>query len=91
MYKFEDKKHIKLGPIIIHLLESDILFAEIKADVVNVDVPLLLELDSFTQFKALFDFGWNTVTSKYDEWTFPLVWKLGHLFITWTPAILNIE
>lgn len=90
-YRFRDEKCSGLGVLKICLLVSDSSFAEIPAKVVNVDVPFLHGLDALTQFKALLDFGQDTVTSNCDGWTLPLVQKLGHVYIDWTPTMLYIE
>lgn len=90
-YKFGNIRYRGLGDIVIRLPVSNDHFAEVKAEVVDVDVPFLLGLDALTQFEVILNFGENTVVSKCDGWSLPLKRKLGHVYIEWVPSILYTE
>lgn len=91
VFKFGDARHCSLGTMPIQIPVSDYGFIEIDAHIVDVDVPLLLGLDTMTKLEMILDFAKDTVTSKLDSWKIPLIRKLGHAYITWSPSVMYTD
>lgn len=58
-----------------------------EAEVVDVNTPLLLNLETLTQVRALLDFGDDRLVGKYDGWVVPLVRMRGHVNVEWPVSV----
>lgn len=72
-FKFGAHKHAGVGTIDVSIPSSPSFFISFDADVVDVDVPLLLGLDVLTSYRMVLNFTHDEVTSKKDNWSLPLV------------------
>lgn len=88
MYRLGNDLHGCIGRLAVRIPFSEKHKIDIEADVVNVDVPLLLGLDELTRMKALLDTGNGTLESKTVNWEAPLIRKHGHLYIEWPKHML---
>lgn len=52
----------------------------LNVDVVPVDVPLLIGLNTLDKFKLVVNTVDNTLDSRLAGWSIPLERKIGHLF-----------
>lgn len=71
------------------LLENN--FMLIATDVAEIDVPLLLILDIFSERWGLLIFKNDVIESKADGWTVSPIRRNGHLYILWELSILHTE
>lgn len=90
-YKFGDKVHHGLGTLKLEIPVKEDFVVRISADVVNVDVPLLIGLDTLTKLKAILDLDQDTLSSKVGSWKLPLRRKLGHVYLEWPISIFYTE
>lgn len=65
-FKFGDSTHKEIGNIPVSIPVYNRFFLSFTADVVDVDVPLLLGLDLLTQARLILDFDEDAVHSKAD-------------------------
>lgn len=91
LYKFGNASHDGVSIMTIRFLVSARNLAEIEAEIVDVNIPFLLELDVLRKFKTILDFVGNDTKSKCDEWMLPITQKMGHLYFEWTPSIFYTE
>lgn len=87
-YKFGDNQTYAVGTIINKLSVPTFLVLEIKADVVNVDVPFLKGLGVLSELRAILDAGREEVRLLQSRWEFPRVRKLGPLYVECSSSIL---
>lgn len=87
VYTFGSHRHKGVGRINIRIPISTSFFLSFTADVVDVDVPLLLGLDVLTASQLILDFAEDEVCSKADGWKFPLTRKNGHVYLEWTVGV----
>ena len=73
-------------PIRVPITESH--FIELLVDVVDVQIPFLLGLDTMKQFKLVLDTDNLRLSSKSEGWDVPLTSKRGHLYYEWKLEIL---
>lgn len=66
LFTFGNKKHKGLGHITIRMPVSNGFFLSFTADVVDLDVPLLLGLDLLTQASLILYFAHDAMRSKTD-------------------------
>lgn len=81
--RFGYKRHDNVSAIRIRMPITETKVIDIDADVVEVDMPILLGLDNLTKLKALLDIGNDTITSKNMKWEVPLTRKRGQLYVEW--------
>lgn len=67
--------------IIVRVPVNDISFLTLHASVVNIGVPLLLELDVLKKAKLILDFSVDELRSRCDNWSKPLILRLGHVHV----------
>ena len=63
-------------------------FVSIIANVVDIDVPLLLGLDILESYKLVIDVAGRLLISNDHGWELDLIRKLGHLYCVWTTDVL---
>lgn len=90
-YKFGDKTYDGLGTVVIRIPITETYFISIRAQVVEVNVPLLLGLDVLSRLKVILNFEAFTMSSTQDKWSIPLTRKLGHAYIVWHESVLYTE
>lgn len=90
-YKFGDQTYDSLGKLVIRMPVTDTYFVCIKAQIVHVDVPLLLGLDVLRRLKVILDFDKFTMTSTKGHWSVQLKRKLRHAYVEWADNILYTE
>lgn len=87
-YRFGDERHVGLGTINIDIPVSGSHYVKVVAEIVDVDVPFLLGLDVLTHIRAILDFNEDRLSGKFDDWSVPLVRKMGHLYVEWPVRVL---
>lgn len=90
-FKFGDRTHLGQGIIQIRLPIQQHHFTTVVANIVNLDIPLLLGLDVLTQLRATIDFAEDVLSSKEGSWSLQLQRKLGHLYIVWDHEVCFTE
>lgn len=88
MFKFGNKKHSSLGAITIRMPVGELQFADIEAEVVPVDITILLWLNIIAKFEMILGFDKDFIHTTCDGWLVPMVRKLGHAYIAWALSIL---
>lgn len=73
----------------IPILESYV--ADIEAQVVDVDVPLLIGLEVLSRLKVVLDLNDFTIVSKTECWSVPLVKRNGHAYAEWQDKLQYTE
>ena len=90
-FSFGTHRHIGLGKLDIRVPISEDYFLPLKIEVVNIDIPFLLGLDSMTKYGMVLDIHARTLSSKLDGWEVPLIRKRGHFYYEWDFRILFTE
>lgn len=72
---FGSHQHKEIGRVNIRIAVSESLFFTFEADVVDVDVPLLLGIDVIKSSRLVLDFSKKEVRSEADGWNLPLIRK----------------
>lgn len=67
------------------------MLVDVKAQIVDVDVPLIIGLDVLFRLKAVLDFSDYKISSVSGKWKITLSNKLGHAYIEWNDIILHTE
>lgn len=88
---FGDSSYDGLGRIVIRIPIINDYFVDIMAQIVNVDVPLLLGLDVLERLKIVLYFNDYSMSSIAEDWTVPLIMKNGHAYVVWCSKILYSE
>ena len=87
-FSFATHEHSSMGTILIRVPITESHFIELPVDVVNVQIPFLLGLDTMKRFKLVLDTDNQRLSSKSEGWDVPLMSKRGHLYYEWKPEIL---
>ena len=90
-FSFGTYRHIGLGKLDIRVPISEDYFLPLKIDIVNIDIPFLLGLDSMTRYGMVLDIHAQTLSSWLDGWEVPLIGKRGHVYYEWDFRILFTE
>lgn len=80
IFKFRSERNEGLGTLDVRIFIDDNHSIETRVNVVNVDIPLLLGLDSL----HIFDVGIDVALFFFipgSGWELPLIHRLGHLYI----------
>lgn len=59
-----------------------------EVEILEDDVPFLLGFEVLKHMRVILEFEKEWLSIKYDDWTIPLVRKLGHLYAKWSVQIL---
>lgn len=59
-------------------------FIAFKAHVVRADIPMLVGLDLLRKHELTLDFSSCTITQQRHNWSLPMTFKAGHVFLEWT-------
>lgn len=90
-YKFGDRLHQGIRALQVDIpVEEDYVIC-IAADVIDLDVPLLIDLDTLTHLKAIINFSADTMTTTSGIWHLPLRRKLGLVYIEWPITVYYTE
>jgi hypothetical protein len=81
-YRFGADKQESLGSIPI-VFPSSKGNHELDIDVVSTDIPFLVGLDTLDSLGITADTVMNVLKCPGDEWSLPLVRKLGHVYLEW--------
>lgn len=66
-FRFENPRYRGLGTLGIRMPVSHSQFLRFKAEVLGVNVPSLLGLETLTHVKVTIDFGSDRLVGKYDS------------------------
>lgn len=81
VYNFGSHHHKGVGRINIRFPISDSFFLSFSADVLDVEVPLLLGIDVMSASRLILEFGVDEMRSKNDGCVLPLERKNGHVYL----------
>lgn len=87
-FRFGKDIQDSVGSLQIRVPIKDDFFMVFTANVVNIDVPLLLGLDVMSEHKLVADTVDLVLFSKSCGWQLPLTRQLGHVYLTWESQIL---
>lgn len=90
-FKFGNNTHRGHGSLTVRLPVNSDHYIDVRAHIVNVDIPLLIGLDVLTSLRATIDFADDIVSAKDDSWSIKLRRKLGHLYIVWDDEICFMD
>lgn len=82
-FRFGSVDHKGLGVMEIRLPLGDDHFISVAANIVPLDVPLLLGLDVMQELKLVIDFSKNTIYNPENDKEIPLVVKRRHVYLEW--------
>lgn len=88
---FGTHRHAGLGTIEIPVPISNDYYIPVMTEVVNIDIPFLLGLDTMTKNGMVLDTKRQTLSSNSDGWKVSLVRKRGHLYYDWEIRVLFTE
>lgn len=80
-FNFGNSIHGGLGLLDMRLLIESGHYVQIRAHVVDVDVPLLIEFEVLTELRSVVDFADDVLAAKDGSWCIILRRKLGHLYV----------
>ena len=87
-FKFGDCAQNSKGTLEFRIPVGQNYFVSIIANVVDIDVPLLLGLDILKSYKLLIEVAGRLLISKDHGWELDLIRKLGHPYCVWTTDVL---
>lgn len=90
-FKFGNKTYRGHGTINNRLPISEEHYVDIRAHIVDVDIPLLIGLDVLTHIRATIDFADDVLSSQDGQWSLNLRRKMGHLYVTWDDEVCFSE
>lgn len=72
---------------------TNVSFIEIRTDVFNDDIPVVICLEVLSRHRLILDFANKVIGQKRKSWKIPVVFKHCQIFLTWTAldVFLNQE
>nr|AHF58602.1 polyprotein [Chondrus crispus] len=83
VFRFGGNRARSMGTIVIRIPIPGNLYVELKVDVVEHDIPLLIGLDALDRFGLYVNNVQDMLVHDNSRWTIPLERKKGHLYYTW--------
>ena len=87
-FTFGDHKERSIGRIDVLIPISSGDYLAFEADVVNLNIPLLMGLEILDRCKLVIDVCKNELLCPERGWSLPLTRKLGHIYIEWGTEVL---
>lgn len=91
IFRFGTHKHFGLGSLTVRIPVAPTHFISLSVEVVNINVPFLLGLDTKERYKMVLDTDKGTLSSKLEGCHISLRKNLGQLYYEWGPNILFTE
>eukprot|EP00170_Pyropia_yezoensis_P002751 contig_11549_g2756 len=88
VYRFGGSRHASVGRLTMRVPLAVDFFMELSMDVVDVNVPLLLGLDTLDKFHMYANTVLNRLVCEAYSVSVPLVRKLGHVYFVWERNVL---
>jgi len=85
-FKFGDGCYKSLGTIPVRIPKPNNGYIEVRIDIVDADIPMIIGLDILDKETLLADNTENLLIHKKEGWKMPLSRKAGHLYLEWNYA-----
>lgn len=91
IFSFGNHRYKAHGHINVRIPIEENGFINIPTAVVDINIPLLLGLETMIKYKVVLDVDERTLYSKLQGWSLELTLKRGHLYHNWNIGILFTE
>lgn len=82
-FRFGNKAHVSIGIIEVRMPVADDVVLTFTAQVVPIDVPVLVGLNIMKKLKLLINFDDGTIQSPRNSWRIQMTYKRGHMYVEW--------
>lgn len=88
IFKFGSDRQRSIGKCCMRIPYANYYAINMKVDVVNVDIPLLIGLDVLDKYYLYCNNVRNELVCEDPVWSHPITRKLGHLYYVWEHDVM---
>ena len=90
-FKFGSQRKKSIGATEVKVLYGQDKLVLLRLDVIEVNIPILLGLDTLDKFKMYVNNVLDLLTCMKPPWEQPITRKNGHLFYEWERLVLYTD